>query len=151
EEPEYELIDSGIFAENRFFDVIVEYAKAAPEDIAIRISVTNHGPDPAPIHILPTLWCRNTWSWGYDDYQPTLRDETGPGAFTRLHIVDRRLGDYWLYGENTPRRLFTRNETNARRLWGIENRTPYVKDGINEAIVHGVEDAVHPSAGTKVA
>jgi hypothetical protein len=242
-QPEYELLDTGIFAEDRYFDVFVEYAKVEPEDLLIRISVTNHGPDPAPLHLLPTLWFRNTWSWGRDDRRPLLtalepsikasgqesgeaagRDpsaadgapraargrarraaasESGDGAApiaggaeavagepaappaTAMRLVrasHHELGDYWLACEGagrdtgspaarnqtreapqqssgaereragTPALLFTENETNTQRLWGVPPRTPYVKDGIEAAVVHGQADAVNPAGtGTKVA
>jgi hypothetical protein len=152
QEPEYELIDTGAFAERRFFDIVVEYAKAAAEDIVIRISATNHGPDPAPLHLLPTLWFRNSWSWGADDRRPLLRAEEDNEGFRTIHASHHDLGDYWLTCEGTPDLLFTENETNAARLWGGENPTPFVKDGINEAVVHGHHDAVNPAmTGTKAA
>ena len=151
-DPEYELIDTGVFAENRFFDVVVEYVKAAPDDLRIRISATNHGPDAAPLHLLPTLWFRNTWAWGRDDARPTLRAE-GDAATQAVHATHPSLGDYWLHlTSGSPAILFTENETNARRLWGAENRTPHVKDGINDAVVHGDARAVNPAkVGTKAA
>ncbi|MFL5759076.1 MAG: MGH1-like glycoside hydrolase domain-containing protein, partial [Thermomicrobiales bacterium] len=155
-EPEYELLDTGVFAEDRYFDVEVEYAKVSPEDIIIRISTTNRGPEVATLHVLPTLWYRNTWSWGRDDRYPKLRAVNSSG--TRLHggslvqATHPTLGEYWLCCEGDPQLLFTENETNAGRLWGAQNRTLYVKDGIHEAVVHGHSDAVDPTAtGTKVA
>jgi hypothetical protein len=159
-QPEYELLDTGVFAENRYFDVVVEYAKAEADDILIRISTTNRGPDPAPLHLLPTLWFRNTWSWGYDNVRPELRavdtptSAPGPdGAGLRLiHATHQELGDYWLACGGTPALLFTENESNAQRLWGVPNRAPYVKDGINDAVVQGAAGAVNPDgAGTKAA
>ena len=115
--PEYELLDTGVFAENRYFDVEVEYAKAGPEDMLIRITATNRGPDAAPLHLLPTLWFRNTWSWGSDDRKPRLRVvDTAPadGADGRLiHAAHHALGEYWLACEGTPELLFTENETNT--------------------------------------
>jgi len=157
DQPEYELVDTGAFADGRYFDVEVEYAKAAPTDMVIRITTTNRGPDPAPLRILPTLWYRNTWSWDRDDpdpgglhahERPTLR-QVEPGL---VHAEHRTLGDYWLVCEPTAELLFTENETNAARLWGGHNRTPYVKDGINDAIVGGRTDAVNPAlAGSKAA
>jgi hypothetical protein len=150
-EPEYELIDTGVFADNRFFDVTVEYAKAVPDDIVIRIAATNHGPEPAPLHLLPTLWFRNTWAWGRDDRRPQLRQvhESRVPLVAAEHV---ELGTYWLACHGTPDLLFTENESNAQRLWGIPNPTPFVKDGINDAIVHGAEGVLNPmQIGTKVA
>ncbi len=159
EEPEYELIDTGIFVENRYFDVTVEYAKANPLDILIRFTVTNRGPEAAPLHLLPTLWFRNTWVWGYDDRRPvltTVMDEPGQIATEQdarvIHAQHHDLGDYWLMCEGTPELLFTENESNAERLWSVQNSTPYVKDGIHETIVKGAQGKVNPQGiGTKVA
>ena len=159
EQPEYELIDTGVFDEDRYFDVEVEYAKVTPNDLLIRITATNRGPDPAPLHLLPTLWFRNTWAWGYDDRRPELRavsrqDAEGTGTKARggrlVQANHHELGDYWLVCQGTPDLLFTENESNAQRLWGVPNRTPYVKDGIGEAVVGGHNWAVNPArVGTK--
>src|SRR5713226_2967944 len=159
EEPEYELIDTGVFAENRYFDVTVEYAKAAPLDTLIRITVTNRGPEMAPLHLLPTLWFRNTWVWGYDDRKPvltTITDEPaqiGTEQDARvIYAQHHNLGDYWLVCEGTPELLFTENESNAERLWGVVNHTPLVKDGIHETVVKGAQGKVNPQGiGTKAA
>ncbi|HEY7414782.1 MAG TPA: hypothetical protein VH593_06295, partial [Ktedonobacteraceae bacterium] len=150
---EYELIDTGIFAENRYFDVMVEYAKVSPLDILIRVSATNRGPEAAALHLLPTLWFRNTWAWGYDDRRPELTAVESDEENVRLvHVQHHVLGDYWLACQKTPDLLFTENESNAQRLWGIENRAPFVKDGIHETVVGGARDAVNPQGtGTKVA
>jgi hypothetical protein len=155
-EPEYELVDTDIFAEGRYFDVQVEYAKAGPEDTLIRITATNRGPDAAPLHLLPTLWFRNTWSWGRDDRRPLLRAEQSPsndgGEHRLFHAAHHLLGEYWLACEGAPDLLFTENETNTQRLWGVPNASPFVKDGINDAVVHGVDGAVNPAGtGTRVA
>jgi hypothetical protein len=152
-EPEYELVDTGVFAENRYFDVVVEYAKASPDDILIRISATNWGPETARLDLLPTLWFRNTWSWGWDDRRPALRSVTdGDGAAAFVHASHPVLGDYWLACDRSPSLLFTENETNAERLWGGQNPTPFVKDGIDSAVVHGRGDLVNSErTGTKVA
>jgi hypothetical protein len=155
-QPEYELLDTGVFDDDRYFDVTVEYAKAGPDDIVVRISATNHGPEAAPLHLLPTCWFRNTWSWGRDDRRPEVRAVTPSGDETRgdslVHATHPTLGEYWLCCEGEPALLFTENETNAARLWGAPNRTPYVKDGIDEAVVHGRTEVVNPEAvGTKVA
>jgi Glycosyl hydrolase family 63 C-terminal domain len=158
QEPEYELIDTGVFAEGRYFDVSVEYAKVDPLDVLIRVSATNHGPEAAPLHLLPTLWFRNTWAWGYDDRRPALTAEAeaepgGEAPDVRLvHAQHYELGDYWLACEGAPALLFTENETNAARLWGGANRTEFVKDGINDTVVSGAERHVNPqNVGTKVA
>ncbi|TMI77689.1 MAG: glucosidase [Bacillati bacterium ANGP1] len=157
-EPEYELIDTGAFAENRYFDVVAEYAKSGPDDILIRITATNRGPESAPLRLLPTLWFRNTWAWGYDDRRPELRavevpsGPRGDGAFRLLRATHRRLGDYWLACGGEPELLFTENETNAQRLWGLGNRTLVVKDGIHDAVVGGRRQAVNAEGvGTKAA
>ncbi len=151
-EPEYELIDSGVFNEHRFFDIVVEYAKAGADDLYIRIGATNHGPEPAPLHLLPTLWFRNTWAWGRDDRRPHLRADQEDGENAGIHASHASLGDYRLICAGAPDLLFTENETNAERLWGASNRTPYVKDGINEAVVNSNPAAINPArTGTKAA
>jgi Glycosyl hydrolase family 63 C-terminal domain len=149
--PEYELIDTGIFAEDRYFDVFIEYAKVDPRDILIRITATNHGPDPAPLHLLPTLWCRNTWAWGLDDRHPELRVVEDSSDERLVHVTHPQLGEYWFACKGKPDLLFTENESNAERLWGTPNRTRYVKDGINDAIVHGANTVNPDGVGTKVA
>jgi len=147
DEAEYELIDTGVFRDDRYFDVEVEYAKAAPEDLLIRISVHNRGPEDAPLHVLPTLWFRNTWSFPPHTQRPRLWADLGV-----VRCDHPRLGARALYVEGGPDLLFCENETNAERLWGAPNATPYVKDGINELIVAGRTDAVNPQlVGTKVA
>ncbi len=159
EEPEYELIDTRVFVEDRYFDVTMEYAKVDPLDILIRISATNRGPEAAPLHLLPTLWFRNTWAWGYEDRQPMLtavvdkRGQTrGAQSVQLVHAQHHELGESWLACEGTPELLFTENETNARRLWGVGNRAPFVKDGIHETVVDKAEGKVNPQGvGTKVA
>jgi hypothetical protein len=149
--PEYELLDTGVFDQDRYFDVFVEYAKASPEDMLIQITVHNRGPEPATLQLLPTLWFRNDWSWGEEVTRPTLRqlaqDETG-GIVALSH---RDLGERCFYAEGASALLFTENETNAERLFGTPNPSPYVKDGIGNFIVHGKKDAVNPEKkGTKV-
>ncbi len=155
EAPEYELIDTGVFAGDRYVDITVEYAKVTPEDILVRISATNRGPDAAPLHLLPTLWFRNTWSWGRDHRRPELRavpNESSPPDSQLVQASHPDLGDYWLACQGNPTLLFTENETNAQLLWDAPNRTPFVKDGIGEAVVGGNSGVVNPdSAGTKVA
>jgi len=124
EEFEYELLDTGVFGDDRYFDVFVEYAKEGPEDILVRITVHNRGPEAARLRVLPTLWFRNTWSWGdgEDQPKPSLRF-VEPGAIQATH---HELGEYWLLCDETPELLFTENESNASRLWGQPNATPYV-------------------------
>ncbi len=151
-EPEYELADTGVFGEDRFFDVEVEYAKAAADDILVRISATNRGPDPAVLHLLPTLWFRNTWSWGRHHARPSLA-AVGSIVGGKVVLAEHpQLGAYHLVAGGSPTLLFTENESNAERLWGVANPTPYVKDGIGAAVVDGQPDRVNPeSVGTKVA
>jgi hypothetical protein len=150
---EFELIDTGIFDEDRFFDVTVEYAKAAPEDILARITVTNHGPQAATLHLLPTLWFRNTWSWREGSPKPSLeRVLDTQNGLSVVHAKEEHLGEVWLYGESGGELLFTENETNYERLFNAPNAGPYVKDGINDYIVNGKTDAVNPlQSGTKTA
>jgi len=155
--PEYELLDTGIFDGDRYFDVDVEYAKADQDDLLIRIRITNRGPDAAPCHVLPTLWFRNTWSWGYEDgpmgdvpSKPHLqRREGSDSAVEARHPT---LGTYYLYAEDAETWLFTENETNNRRLFDAENQTPYVKDAFHRFVIQGDETAVNPAGkGTKTA
>src|SRR5215469_6482964 len=126
-EPEYELIDTGVFNDDRYFDVFVEYAKASPDDILVRVTVHNRGSDVARLHVLPTLWFRNLWAGRPDVRKPML-------ARDRSTICARhsQLGAWQLDCEGAPQLLFTENETNSRRLFGRENTTPFVKDGIND-------------------
>jgi Glycosyl hydrolase family 63 C-terminal domain len=148
-QPEYELMDTGVFDDDRYFDISVEYAKADAEDILIKITIANRGPEAANLHLLPTIWFRNTWSWGEQKAEPRLRQASGllDPAIVLDHPTD---GRRWLHCEGSPELLFTENETNAKRLFGVESRTPYVKDGINDYIVHGVKEAVNPEhSGTK--
>jgi len=148
---EFELLDTGIFDEDRYFDVIIEYAKAAPEDILIRIEAVNRGPEAAELHLLPTLWLRNTWSWGLDERRPKLRRDPST-EIAAINLDHFYYGSRWLYFEGNPNFLFTENETNHRRLFNGANEKPYVKDSINDFIVHGVRTAVNPdSHGTKAA
>jgi hypothetical protein len=156
-EPEYELFDAAgdAFRAGRYFDVFVEYAKAGPEDVLCRIRVVNHGPDPAPLHILPQLWYRNTWSWAHGQTRHVIHAD-GPGAARTSHPA---LGERWWYVQTNvvaalqacPDLLFTENDTNVERLFGAPNGSPFVKDGINDAVVHGRADRVNRTAGSKVA
>src|SRR5208282_592699 len=148
EEMEYELLDTGIFDDDRYFDVFVEYAKSDPEDVLIKISVHNRGPEAAQIHMLPTLWYRNTWSWGDDVPKPVL----GQVGKDQIHASHPQLGDYTLQCEDAAELVFTENESNAGRLWSQPNPSPYVKDAFHEYVIAGKQDAVNPSkTGTKAA
>jgi hypothetical protein len=145
---EYELLDTGIFDDDRYFDVFLEYAKQTPEDILIKVSVHNRGPEPARLHLLPTLWFRNTWSWGDDETKPSLR-KVEAGMIRASH---HELGDYTLLCEGKPELLFTENESNATRLWGQPNPSPYVKDAFHQYLIAGNQGAVNPAgSGTKAA
>jgi mannosylglycerate hydrolase MGH1-like protein len=148
-EQEYELIDTGVFDDNRYFDVFVEYAKAAPEEMLIRISVWNRGPDPATLHLLPTLWFRNTWSWSRDVGPEPNLTQRGSQCVAASHPV---LGDRYLSWDTVVPILFTENETNRERVFGQPNTSPHVKDAFHNAIIHGKREAVcaQPS-GTKAA
>ncbi len=151
-DPEYELLDTGIFNEDRYFDVFVEYAKASPPDILIQIGICNRGPDESVIHALPTLWFRNTWTWWPDQGEPSLRDASGRHGAGAIAAASAALGDYTLHCEGHARLLFTENETDNERLFGAPNPTPYVKDGINNYVVAGRQDAINPNqTGTKAA
>lgn len=144
---EYELLDTGVFDQNRYFDVFVEYAKASPEDILVQITVHNRGPEAAELHVLPTLWYRNQWSWRANAQKPELRIIGHAIAAT-----DAVLGTRYLYCDGEAPILFTENETNTQQVFGVPNRNPYVKDGINNYVVNGQKDAVNPDQkGTKAA
>ncbi len=150
--PEYELIDTGVFDEERYWDVQVEYAKGDPDDVLIRISVTNRGPEPAELHLLPTLWFRNTWSWDLGAKRPQLRVGRARKGSSVIEADHETLGPRRLFCDGAPELLFTENDTNLQRLYGSPNPTPYVKDGINDYLVHGRLDAVNPEqVGTKAA
>jgi hypothetical protein len=152
-ELEYDLLDTGIFDDDRYFDVFVEYAKESPEDLLIQISIHNRGPQAAELHVLPTLWFRNRWSWpGSPTERPLLREVTTTGGQGVVEAVDVKLGECFLYCDGAPSLLFTENETNGQRIFGLSNPTPYVKDGINSYVVHAHKEAVNPEKkGTKVA
>ncbi|HEY7291395.1 MAG TPA: hypothetical protein VH583_16275, partial [Vicinamibacterales bacterium] len=145
---EYELLDAGAFDDDRYFDVFVEYAKAEPEDVLVRVTVHNRGPAAAKLRVLPTLWFRNTWSWSSDERKPSLR-QTSAGAIEATH---QDLGTYTMMCDGSPELLFTENESNAQRLWGQSNPSPYVKDAFHSYVVSGKRDAVNPAhVGTKAA
>ena len=144
QEFEYELLDTGVFDQDRYFDVFVEYAKESPHDLLIRISLHNRGPEPASLHVLPTLWFRNPWSWASGSERPLLRRLEDEAACPVIAADHPKLGRYHLYCDGDVPLLFTENETNTQRLFGVPNRTPYVKDGINNYVVLGQQDAVNP-------
>jgi hypothetical protein len=149
---EYELLDTGVFDESRYFDVAVEYAKAGPEDVLLRVTVHNRGPEHAELRLLPTLWFRNSWSWGTGARRPILREVPGVPGASVVAATHERLGDRWLLCLGDNDLLFTENDTNNERLFGAPNASPYVKDGIDRFIVHGDTAAVNPAGtGTKVA
>jgi hypothetical protein len=150
--PEYELLETGVFDDDRYFDVTVEYAKAGQDDVLVRMGVTNRGPEPAELHLLPTLWFRNTWSWKPGSERPVLRTANASPSHATVEAEHPSLGPRWLYCSGTPQLLFTENEANALRLWGTPNASPYTKDGINDFVVHGQAEAVNPEGvGTKMA
>ncbi|HEV8269100.1 MAG TPA: glucosidase, partial [Thermoanaerobaculia bacterium] len=151
-ELEYELMDTGVFDEDRYFDVFVTYAKGSSEDLLVVIDVANRGPDPAPLDVLPTVWFRNTWASGLDARRPRLKKADTPQATSAIDVTHRYYGTRRLFFEGAPELLFTDNETNWKRLTGGENESRFVKDGINEFVVHGATDAVNAAAhGTKAA
>jgi hypothetical protein len=149
---EFELIDTLVFSDDRYFDVFVEYAKADVEDILIKISATNHGPQAAPLNLLPTVWFRNTWSWGHSALRPSLRNAGAASGTAAIELNHSENGQRWLYCDGNPELLFTENDTNTERLFNAPNASPYVKDGINEYIVHATHEGVNPEqVGTKAA
>lgn len=149
QEPEFELVDTGVFAESRYFDVEIEYAKLAPEDILIRINVSNRGPEASELHLLPTLWFRNTWSWGRDPRRPSIAPGPQPQTLLARHAT---LGDYILYCAGAGELLFTENETNSQHLFGVPSPSPYTKDAFHAYVVNGETGAVNPEqTGTKAA
>jgi hypothetical protein len=149
---EYELLDTGAFNEDSYFDVFVEYAKQNPEDILIQISVCNRGPEPATLHVLPTLWFRNTWTWWPETPKPSLKQIPGQIGVQTISASHADLGQRYLYCEGDVPLLFTENETNNQRVFGTDNTSPYVKDGINNFVVQGNHNAVNPEKiGTKSA
>lgn len=161
---EYEIIDTGIFDQDRYFDIFIEYAKADPEDLCIRIEAINRGPDPAPLTLLPQLWFRNEWSWGPERKpEPRISLEKHPSAVClvaddgllsspRYLIFDYHLGPRYLYGSLEGKPLFTNNETNRKALWNIPNETPYVKDAFHRYLIQKGAEAINPKMkGTKAA
>jgi hypothetical protein len=145
-EPEYELLDTGVFERGRYWDITADFAKAGPEDILIKVSVHNAGPEAAQLDLLPTLWFRNTWAWGLDDRTPTIRAESG-GLVADHHL----LGSRTLHSDRAPELLFCDNETNAQRFWGIPGRSRFPKDGINDHVTQGLPTVNPAQQGTKAA
>ena len=148
QQPEFELVDTGIFDNNAYFDVFIEYAKADPSDVLIKVTAYNRGSVAAPLHLLPTLWFRNLWCWGYDEEKPLIR-VADTGAHAEVHYKEL---DYYVYYEGSPELLFCDNETNYQRLYQQPNTTPYPKDGIHQYVVKGNKQAVNPQQqGSKMA
>jgi hypothetical protein len=149
---EYELLDTGVFNDDRYFDVFVEYAKVTPEDIVVQISVSNRGPEAGTIHVLPTLWFRNIWRWWPDTQRPSLKQISGRNGLVSVMASHAQLGERYLYYQGGVPLLFTENETNNERILSSPNASPYVNDGIDNYVVHGKSDAVNPEhTGTKAA
>jgi len=149
---EYELLDTGVFNSDRYFDVFVEYAKQAPEDIFVQVSVCNRGSEAATVHVLPTLWFRNTWTWWPDTPKPSLKQIKGKNDSPLVAASHAKLGERYLYCEGNIPLLFTENETNNERIFGTPSVSRYVKDGINNCVVSDKQDAVNPErTGTKAA
>jgi hypothetical protein len=152
QDPEFELLNTGIFDGNRYFDVFVEYAKNTAEDVLIQVKVINRGTESRTIHILPTLWFRNTWSWNGESTKPSLKMARSSNAFDRVEAEHSTLGTRWLYCQKSKELLFTNNETNNEKVFGFANDSDYAKDGINNYIVHNEKDAINPNqVGTKAA
>ncbi|HXH70265.1 MAG TPA: hypothetical protein VNI60_08045 [Pyrinomonadaceae bacterium] len=152
-QPEYELVNTGIFDEDKYFDVFVEYAKAEAEDVCIKITAFNRGRETAPLHILPTVWFRNRWSW-YEKAEKARMEEIEieSESLSLIHLNEEKRGDYWLMCEGAERLLFTENETNFEKLYGGKNNSPFVKDSINDFVVDGKKDVVNSEQfGTKAA
>src|SRR6516164_5399655 len=150
--PEVELLDTGVFDDDRYFDVFVEYAKADVEDILVRIEVANRGSEAALLHLLPTLWFRNVWSWGGTSARPRLRAIREQGRTVGVRTAHPTEGQYTLRADAPAEWLFTENDTNAARLWGAPNPSPYVKDAFHARVVQGQTEAVNPQEeGTKAA
>jgi len=146
QEPSFQLNDCGVFKENRYFDIDVIYAKSTPETILCRIAITNRGPQVASLHLLPTLWFRNTWSWGYGIQRPQLiaGAQTEEVAWS-IETYCSGLGTYRLYGRKPAQLLFTENDSNSDKLWGQPNQSPYVKDAFHRAVIDGDSQAVNPA------
>ena len=151
--PEYELMDTGVFDDDKYFDVFVEYAKADADDICIKITAVNRSAESAPLHILPTVWLRNRWSWYEKSNKPHLQKvEIEAENLSAIRLEEERNGEYWLYAEGSSQLLFTENDTNFQKIYNGENQSPYLKDGINDFVVENKQTAVNPKQfGTKAA
>src|SRR5262245_11180366 len=148
DQPEFELLDTGIFDDDRYFDIFVEYAKARPDDLLMQVTVHNRGPEEVAIHLLPQLWFRNTWSWKGSPYRP----EWGVGLASAVEVRDRDLGANYLDAEGAPVLLSCDNETNGPRLDGVNGAGGFFKDAFHDYVIHGRHDAVNPQqVGTKAA
>src|ERR1019366_3775184 len=151
-DPEFELMDTGVFGENRYFDVFMEYAKAAPEDILIKITAWNRGPEEAQLDLLPTLWFRNIWSFGERHGHPKLSRVPDYMGAAVVEAEESRYGKRWLLVEAAPEMLFTENETNFQRVFNYPDESPYVKDSFHDYLLHDAREAVNPAqTGTKCA
>lgn len=156
---EYELIDTGVFDDDRYFDIYIEYAKASQEDILIKLTVFNRGPEAAKLHVLPTLWFRNTWGWGYKDgpmsdtpTKPIIQNIPGSTKSSAVEASHPTAGTYYLYAEEKPDFIFTENETNRQKIFKEPNTSPFVKDGFHRYLIQNEETAINPlGVGTKVA
>ena len=147
---EYELLDTGVFNDNNYYDVFVEYGKNTPEDILIQITVVNHSDQSQSLSVLPTLWFRNTWSWDEDVPKPSLKIDQNTSSITSIEAIHPEQGTYWLYCEGTPELLFTENETNSQKVFNFDDGAKYVKDSINDYVVNGQKETVNPNKiGTK--
>ena len=147
---EYELLDTGIFNDNNYYDVFVEYAKNTTEDILIKITVVNHSDQSQSLSVLPTLWFRNTWSWDEDVPKPTLKIDQNTSSMTSIEAIHPEQATYWLYCEGAPELLFTENETNSQKVFNFDDGAQYVKDSINDYVVNGQKESVNPNKiGTK--
>lgn len=152
QQPEFELLDTGVFDGNCYFDIFVEYAKNSPDDILIKITAINRANEEKTLHLLPTLWFRNTWSWNPSNKKPLLKANKSEAEFSSIEAAHPTLGKRWLYCDGSPEFLFTENETNEARVFGVSNTSAYVKDGINDYIVGSRKDAINPNkTGTKFA
>jgi hypothetical protein len=140
QDPEFEILQTGVFEEGRYFDVMIEYAKAVSNDICIRISITNHGSAAAPLTVLPTLWCRNRWAFDSSFQKPAISRYPDMPTAGCAHLTHPKTGNYYLYFEPTDLALMTDNETNTKRLYGRPNATPFVKDAFHEAIANGNDE-----------
>ena len=150
-DPEFELQDTGVFDENRYFDIFAEYAKQDVDDMLIRITIANRGPDQAGINLLPTLWFRNIWSWD-QDYDRSKKPQLSKASASELKAAHPSLGDWRFNVDGAPELLFTENETNIERIWGLHGEHPFYKDAFDNYVVHGARDAVNPQqTGTKAA